>query len=108
MKKLWLSALTAVTLLAGTSFGTAAWAGDRHGHHRDHHRYEHRDHGHRNHGYRGKGWGHHHHHGHHAYREVRNVYYVPAPRYYAPERVYYSGYGRGYDSGVRGSITVDF
>lgn len=106
MKKLWLSALTAVTLLAGMSFGTAAWAGGHrdHGWHGGHDRWEHCD------DRRGGDWGHSYY--RRPYREIREVYYVPQPRYYRPERVYYDGYSRGYGGydrgGVRGSITVDF
>lgn len=101
MKKLWLSALTAATLVAGMSVGNAAWAGGRHGWHDHHHdRYERCD----DRRYYGppRGWGY-----ARPYRPVREVYYVPAPRYYpAPAPVYYGG--RGYRSGVSGSITVDF
>lgn len=102
MKKLWLSALTTATLVAGMSLGTAAWAGDRHHHHhRDHDRWEHYDH--RGHGH----WKHHRHHHHYRpYREVREVYYAP-PRYYRPAPVYYPVYGRDH-GGVRGTISVDF
>ena len=101
MKKLWLSALTAATLVTGMSVGTAARAdgwhghGHGHGHHRD--RYERCDdrryYGPPRHTY------------YRPYREVREVYYAP-PRYYAPAPVYYGG--RGYRNGVSGSITVDF
>lgn len=105
MKKLWLSTLTAVTLLAGMSFGTAAWAGGHNGWgdhgHRD--RYERCDD--RRDFDRHRGWG------YRPYREVREVYYAPAPRYYRPAPVYYRGYDRGYDrydDGIRGSISVNF
>lgn len=102
MKKLWLSALAAVTLLAGMSFGNAAWAGGHrdNGWHGGRDRYEHCDD-------RRDNWRHSNY--RRPYREIREVYYVPQPRYYRPERVYYDGYNRGYDrGGVRGSITVDF
>jgi len=105
MKKLWLSTLTAVTLLAGMSFGTAAWAHGRDGwggrdnwHHDRYERCDDRDFG------RHRGW-------QRPYREVRELYYAPAPRYYRPAPVYYRGYDRGYDrydDGIRGSISVNF
>ena len=109
MKKLWLRALTAATLIAGVSFGTVALAGDRHGgHHRsyDHREYDRHEYRHHN------GHGHHRHHGYHKhhrdgyyrpYPVVREVYYAPAPRYYEPAPVYYGG-----RSGVSGSVTVHF
>jgi hypothetical protein len=102
MKKLWLSALTAVTLMTGMSFGTAAWAGGRHDHWHGRDRWERCDDDRR-------GWAPRHYpHGYYRpYREIREVYYAPAPRYYRPERVYYDDHRR-YGSGVRGSITVDF
>jgi len=104
MKKLWLRALTAASLIAGVSFGTVALAGDRHGgYDRD---YGHREY--RHHNYHGHHHGHYkrYGHGHRYYRPypvVREVYYAPAPRYYEPAPVYYGG-----RSGVSGSVTVHF
>lgn len=105
MKKLWLSAIAAVCLLAGN----AANAGD---HGRGHH---HRD-GHR-------GWDRHDHHrcdddrryySHYHDRGYRDGYYRPAQVYYRPVRyyaepVYYEGRShRRYDDDISGSITVRF
>ncbi len=102
MKKLWLRALTAATLIAGVSFGTVALAGDRHGgygYDRGYDRHEYRHHNYHQ-------QRHHKHHRHGYYRPypvVREVYYAPAPRYYEPVPVYYGG-----RSGVSGSVTVHF
>lgn len=102
MNKRWLNTLTATALLLGMSIGTAAHADGRH-HGRDHYhsrdRWERCD-DHR--GYNRHAWG------YRPYREVREVYYEPAPRYYRPAPVYYRGYDRGYDSGIRGTISVNF
>lgn len=112
MKKLWLRALTAATLIAGVCFGTVALAGDRHGGH--YRNYDQREY--RHHNYHG-GHGHHRHHDHCGHRRdyyrpypvVREVYYAPEPRYYSepryyePAPVYYGG-----RSGVSGSVTVHF
>jgi hypothetical protein len=102
MKKLWLSAIAAAFMVAGT----AAHAGD-HGHgHRDydrHDRYEDRGYRHHHDGY----WGRPH------YREIREVYYRPTEVYYRPARyypepVYYERRGRSYDNDIHGTISVGF
>jgi hypothetical protein len=102
MKKLWLSAMAAACLMAGT----AAHAGDHwrgnhdNGWHRgwDRHDYRRCD----------DDWRRPH------YSESREVYYRPTQVYYRPARyypepVYYERRGyRGYDNDIHGSISVGF
>lgn len=101
MKKLWLSAFAAACLLAGTAAHAGDhWRGDHdNGHHRgwDRHDDRHYDDWRRP-----------------RYREIREVYYRPAPVYYRPARyypepVYYERRGyRGYDNDIHGSISIGF
>ena len=103
MKKLWLSALTAVCLLAGT----AAQAGDHHrGPDRGWHgeRHDQRGHDHRDRHW-DRGWN-----GARVYYyQPARVYYSPV-RYYPPRPVYYESrdYRRYGDPIIHGSINVNF
>lgn len=103
MKKLWLSAIAATCLLAGSVANAGDhWRGDHdNGWHRgwDRHEYRHCD-DERGHWRRG------------GYREVyyrpERVYYAPV-RYYEPAPVYRERVGyRGYDNDIHGSISVGF
>lgn len=104
MNKLWLSAITAATLLLGATAANAG--GDRHRHGDDNRwRSEYR-----------QDRGHHHHHGRgHGYGHQRPVYYRPVPVYrpvyYHPVPVYQDYGPRGYyrgDSRIHGTISVGF
>ena len=103
MKKLWLSAITAACLLAGSVANAGDWHGATHynGGHRDWDRHDYRSRDDRH------GWG------QANWRGAREVYYRPAPMYYRqghyyPQPVYRDVGYRVYGNGLHGSITLGF
>ncbi|MDB6062698.1 MAG: hypothetical protein JWM78_2801 [Verrucomicrobiaceae bacterium] len=104
MKKLWLSAVAATCLLAGSmAHAGDHWRGDHDG--RDHRGWDRHD----DRRYDGDRWR------HSDWRGYRESYYRPAEvyyrpvRYYYPAPVYYERYGRrGYDNDIHGTISVGF